>query len=494
MTEEQTNDTQEVKEEQEEKVISVKNGSVDAFLKFKELKEIDPVLFETLIPNLEEERANQIVEDLYNKGLIDEDLKNLDKLSEKEKVAFTTLFYLDNVGYDLKGKLKLFNQLSFNGENVGLQYESVKGKGVVSGEKALLLLQSETGNGKPISNFLPTSGLKLKLKPLSSNDALTFEQIVADAEVEKLADYTSALLSSTSFYIVKALDVLLKRLKIDTNLKQGKVNLSELIYVDDIGFVFAALFAGKYPNGYEGPVYCKNAFEQEEIVNEDGSKTKKDKCDVKGLLTVNPLSMCYTDYERFNASNIEHMALNKVDVADLTKYQLNLDIEFEREVNIPVENGNDLTIVLYKPTIKEYLKFTTFFKEFFINRLEKIYEIYDAEYDKVALKEKVMETNVLFSMLGYIYYVKSISIKTDEGKAIVEDPKTICTFIINSVQTEDILSKIKNSIDDFKRENTIAFFGTPSFVCPKCKELNQGGLENINPLNPMGFFVKALTM
>jgi len=75
MTEEQTNDTQEVKEEQEEKVISVKNGSVDAFLKFKELKEIDPVLFETLIPNLEEERANQIVEDLYNKGLIDEDLK-----------------------------------------------------------------------------------------------------------------------------------------------------------------------------------------------------------------------------------------------------------------------------------------------------------------------------------------------------------------------------------------------------------------------------------
>jgi len=378
-------------------------------------------------------------------------------------VAFTTLFYLDNVGYDLKGKLKLFNQLSFNGENVGLQYESVKGKGVVSGEKALLLLQSETGNGKPISNFLPTSGLKLKLKPLSSNDALTFEQIVADAEV-------------------------------DTNLKQGKVNLSELIYVDDIGFVFAALFAGKYPNGYEGPVYCKNAFEQEEIVNEDGSKTKKDKCDVKGLLTVNPLSMCYTDYERFNASNIEHMALNKVDVADLTKYQLNLDIEFEREVNIPVENGNDLTIVLYKPTIKEYLKFTTFFKEFFINRLEKIYEIYDAEYDKVALKEKVMETNVLFSMLGYIYYVKSISIKTDEGKAIVEDPKTICTFIINSVQTEDILSKIKNSIDDFKRENTIAFFGTPSFVCPKCKELNQGGLENINPLNPMGFFVKALTM
>ena len=482
-----TEESTKVKEEQK---LAIKADKRQPHINFKETENIEIEKINDLIPSISVSKAEEILTVLINDGKLKEDLKNLDGLSDVEKIVLASSFILETNEYDLDGRTKVINGLKINEKRVGPVFNNVKVKEEMKGEQALLLLSSATGTGRPITNFLPTTGMYLKLKPLNSDDAITFEQIVAEAELEKLSDYTSSLLSSTSYYIVKGLVALLKRLKIDTNIKQSKLSLEDNILVDDIGFVFATLFASKYPKGYEGPVYCKNVFEKEEVTKEDGSITLEDKCDVKGLLTVDPLSMCYTDYEKFTGENFAIMGKSKIDLSEMVKYQNALNLEFERDVVIKTP-GNDLTFTLFKATISEYLKYTEYFKDLFITRLEKIYDIYGEEND-LQLRQKVEETNKLFDLLGYSYYIKKIVVDTPDGKVTITDTKTICQYILNSIEEPQLLVNIRKAIDDFKVENNIAFFGTPSFVCPKCKERNESDLEGINVLNAMGFFMRSL--
>lgn len=324
----------------------------------------------------------------------------------------------------------------------------------LTGEKAILKLNSIMNLGQLMSVPLWHSGIWLKLKAPSDAALLALENRIAE-EKEMLGRSTNGFIFSNSqAYIYDYLVNLIMSCVYDSTFSKNDLDaLKSHIKITDLTTLVWGFLCTIYPNGYPIAQPCLNNIGNCDHVEHEMVMISK---------------LMWIDKSTLTATQIKHMSKRdkQVTLEDVTKYQEELLVGGDKLIKI----NDTLSIMLTVPTVKDYID----------AGYRWVDEIDNMIADSFASAKTGPERNEYINIISktmrmrqYSHWIKEIRFSEDamdpETFYSITDTDTLEEALDNISKDFEVTTEIIVKINEYIDNSTMAVVGIPRYLCPVCK-------------------------
>lgn len=356
-----------------------------------------------------------------------------------------------------------------------------KGGGKLSGDRAILFLQSTIGSGEQRTIVLPASGLWLTIRPSPDTNLSNLETLVG-ASKEHIGRLTSSLaLSNTMVYMVGPLIDFILEAVVDSNVVDATPEiLRDLILTTDIHALATGAASTIYPNGYPlmqpcvaDPFNCQ--FLEESTLN-------------LRYITLYETNRLTTAQRAFLANkNVKRT------VEQIKEYQAMGPVTESEVVDLPERR---LKISFRSPSVTEYMIDGNMWIDSITKMIDSVTQ--EISGDEARRRQLVEDQARLTTLRQYGHFIKQITILDEDGtERIIQDSLTLNAAVNELSSADDILTATLTGIRRHIGRATIAFIGIPKMPCPMCGKSHDDvsdGHHDIVPIDAVNLFFTLLSL
>lgn len=329
----------------------------------------------------------------------------------------------------------------------------------LTGERAIMRVQTAMGLGATVNVPLVHSGIWVTLKAPTDSELLTLERTITEEKIKLGRESNGLVYSNSTSYIVGHLMRFIFDHIYDSSIKELE-NIDQFMQVvraTDINTLIWAMACTVYPNGYP--------FRQPCISHPDN-------CNYILEEHLNLSKLWWVDRSSLSQAQKRHLAdrRGKFTMEQIQAYQTDGRIGNGKTVEL----SSKLKMVLKVPTVEQYILAGFGWVEGIVDMVEK------ALGTKVMGKDKqdlIIQHSVASTFRQYSHWVAKIVFQEEDeidDKATIED-------ILEMLSTDrDLYTKFFDEIKTYIDECTISMIAYPSWSCPQC-EKPQGPEESKHP-------------
>jgi len=370
----------------------------------------------------------------------------------------------------------------------------VKTKGLsgeLKGDVALAVLASSMGLNENIRIKLYHSGFSVVLGRIENAEIISLITKLTVRKTELGKNTHGLVFSNETIIFSKIIVDFLYEHAISSTLKVD--DFRPYIVFADIFVIFTSIMQGIFPKGIEIVRNCSNAILDKE--------TKKLKCNFILKALVKPTNMINVDMRRFSKFHRDTLAVEDKDSLTpdiIDSYQKTLRENQIEEYVIDSPDGESKFIFgLQFPTYVKAVEIGEDWLRQIENEKDELLAEEDSDGDEIEIKKYDELTKV--SLLNrYRYFIKYISISSEDNKVVVEDDETIKKYLDFFMNDERYYNAIMGFYETFIDKNTLPIIGLPDYKCPDCQKTQEThsheSYKSIVPVNPYWSFFETCTL
>ena len=334
-----------------------------------------------------------------------------------------------------------------------------KSSGDLSGEDAILKINSALNLGAIIKVPLWHSGIWVTIKAPSSTTLITVDRMIANEKIILGRQTNGMVFSNVSVYLRKTLiDLAMDSITDSSMIEFTKGKLLDCIKVTDYPTLVWGLACSIYQDGYQISQPCINDISKcNHVVEEKVSLSKLAWID---NWTISDIS------KDFMLSSLK----NKKEIDEILAYQETC--AWNSGKRVPVTDKFDINLKV--PTLKEDLDGGIKWVEGIVREVDQLFT--DVEEDTDIKNVRISERARASTLQQYVSWIASCDIieGIDDDCEIktITDRDTIalaCESMTSNIEACDIIFRAIGELID---ESTICVIGIPSYECPKCGKHN----------------------
>lgn len=356
-----------------------------------------------------------------------------------------------------------------------------KGGGKISGDRAILFLQSTLGSGEQRTILLPASGIWLTLRPSPDTSLSNLETLVG-ATKEHIGRLTNSLaLSNTMVYMVGHLVDFILDSVVDSNVLDATPEiLRDLILTTDIHAMATGSASTIYPNGYPmiqpcvaDPFNCQ--FIEENMLN-------------LRYMTIYETARLTVTQRSFIADKTIKRTVDQIKA-----YQAMGPVTESEVVEVADRN---LKVTFKTPTINEYIADGNAWIDAIARMIDMVTESIDG--DDTRRRQLIDDQARLTTLRQYGHFIKEVIITDEDGTSrSIQDSLTLNAAVNELSSQDDVLTAVLAGVRRHIGRATIAFVGIPKMPCPACGKSHEDGPEahpDIVPIDAVNLFFTLLSL
>ncbi len=331
-----------------------------------------------------------------------------------------------------------------------LALEAGKGK-ALSGERAVLTALSHFKMGTLFRAPLWSSGIWITVKAPGEARLVEFARQMVSNKISMGRMTYGMSFSNHMVYTAELFAELLAECEYNSTANE-KVDLMEVISVQDFMTIVWALACAIYPNGFNYRRSCVNS---------------PDKCNHVVEERINVARMLRVNQKAFTQEQLVFMGNKKnrsVSLEEIKKYQAGFAANFNHEKTLTSHRTGQKMKVLFKvPTLREFIdtgdKWATSISAAVLEALGA-----DADFDK--RNSYMQDLAKVSSSRQYLHWVDHIVIDTDPitDRTAIEE---IFTSVVSA--DDDLREQFEEAVTEFQNATTVSVVGIPNYRCPSCK-------------------------
>lgn len=330
------------------------------------------------------------------------------------------------------------------------RFEGAEDGGKLSGEQAMMKLQSVLGLGAIVRIPLWHSGMWICLKAPTEAALLELDRRIGEEKI-RLGRRTNGLVySNTSIYIVSylvnfALAHVYEATYKFTQESTRENELKSVILSSDIPTLIWGLLCTMYPNGYphrepcvRDPTHCLHVVEE--------------------MLNIGKLS--WTNERALTDAQRRHMQRKtaKFTAQELTAYRDQHSYMQHRTVKL----HEKLSMEMRVPTIREY-------EEAGFGWVDGIVQQIDRSYGNMVDEDRrndfISEQGMMTALRQYVHWVDRLVL---EGTTVIDDRSTLEDTLATLTSQEAVYEAFFEGVGKFIDVTTISLIALPKYDCPNC--------------------------
>jgi hypothetical protein len=350
----------------------------------------------------------------------------------------------------------------------------------LKGERAVLRLMRHTGIGGTHTQPMWHSGFWITFKAPEDSEIVELNrQLVADKM--EFGRYSYGLVYSNLSVVMnnRIIDFALAHiynisLKVDAIPAGG---IKSLLSVQDIPSIIQGLVAAMYPKGFQIRRACTSNPEKCKHVSEE---------------LVNVTKMNCVDRKYFTPWMNTHMCkrgAGTMDLDSVKRYQEELASIQKRRIVLDEGRPSELAMVLRTPSIAQYNDSGMSWINDLSNIVEEALGVDASDNERNNYMTSQGQATV---MRQYNHWVDSIEMGTN----VIDDQETIEKSLA-SLSASAIRDEFLQKVGEYINASAISVVGIPSYVCPKCQEVNENSMSevfrNVIPVDTLQTFFELIT-
>lgn len=337
---------------------------------------------------------------------------------------------------------------------------SSKATGNIKGSAATAKFYNHLGLGGMIQTPLWHSGFWITLKTIKESDLLNLEMSLTNNQITLGRETNTLIFSNYSVIFNRIITEFIIGHIQSCSLDIKDLNeLSKYIKIQDLYPLVLGLIQTMYVKGFKDVRTCINSL------NIDPS-TSKPKCSYTLESIIDPKKLLWINRKELTTEHFKIMAKRgpaTVTIDEVKEYQSTLDVNKNKKINIPTENGIDVILEIKAPSLESHI----INGEKWVNNIIGITEKLFTEKLTKDEKNRRINTSSKMVLLGiYNHFIESIGLS--DG-TIVDDRDTIDEllelFVTDKVAYKAIIKAVKEYVDS----NTLAVVAIPNYKCPNCE-------------------------
>lgn len=351
----------------------------------------------------------------------------------------------------------------------------------IKGEDELFYMLRHLKIGTRFATMLPHSGFWITFKtPPDSALVSLIDQLNRDKIIQGRRTYGLSFSNQSGIvldrFISFALDYVYTTTISDVK-PSDKKEIKKRILAQDIPILLWGFLNTIYPDGFDYRRGCIN---------------KPANCNYILEARLQLSRIFYIDNAALNDWQKSHMAEveeRSRKLETIIQYQDQLMRIQKKIVEIKLEDDKKISIHIKSPNVENYLAAANGW----LSGIETLVMRTLGDDTSIETKNELIELQCQASVLKeYSHWIEKIEI--DDNK--ITDSKMLEQFLEHLSRSEDVVPVIREKIQDYIRESTIAVIGVPVFDCPVCKK-TQGSEDhphhpNIIPLEVLHLFFNLL--
>lgn len=436
----------------------------------------DLITTHLLLMDANQEDSNKRLQSYPNMGSgVSEDLKRW-----SEVVNDLSTFSMPNNELHLETSKRedaLWRQkVNIDGEELGASRPRFGGSnsGIISGESALLKVNSILGLGAMVQVPLWHTGIWVTLKAPSEGSLLELERRLATSKAELGRDTSGLSFSNKNIYTVMHIVNFALDHVYDASVKNiTKEYLKKHIACTDIPMLVWGLACASYPSGYDFARPCT---------------VQPDNCTHIVTGKVNIGKLIWTDTEALSMTQRRMMSRRNEKVTEDHIKQYKDEHSRGGPNTVAIQEGLRLRVGV--PSISEYETAGYQWVDGISRLLESSLGVtLKGDERRVFIEEQSLAT----TLRQYGHWVKEIEV----GDELINDRVTIDGVLNTFSSDKKIRNTILQEVGKYIDNATISFIAIPKYSCPNCGEEQKGDTvqephPELLPLDPVGCFFTLL--
>ncbi len=333
---------------------------------------------------------------------------------------------------------------------VSLALDAGKGK-ALTGERAVLTALSHFKMGTLFRAPLWSSGIWITVKAPGEARLVEFARQMVSNKITMGRMTYGMSFSSHMVYTAELFAELLAECEYNSTANE-KVELMDVISIQDFMTIVWALACAIYPNGFNYRRSCVNS---------------PDKCNHVVEERINVSRMLRVNQNAFTQEQLAFMGNKKnrsVSLEEIKKYQAGFAANFNYEKTlISHRTGSKMKVIFKVPSLREYL---TTGDKWATSISAAVVEALGADADPAKRNSYMQDLAKVSSSRQYLHWVDSIVIDTDP----ITDRDAIEEIFTNVVSADnDLREQFEEAVTEFQNVTTISVIGIPNYRCPACK-------------------------
>lgn len=351
---------------------------------------------------------------------------------------------------------------------------------IISGEKAMLRLESHLGTGDIHQVPLWHSGFWVTFKPPSEAEIVEINRLMLSEKYQFGRKSYGMVFSNTMGLRTESLVNLALSHVYQLSFKLPEDDdLRNYISIHDMYVFLWGFVCTMYPKGFQYSVACT---------------ADPEKCTHVMTETLNLTKLQWTNNKALNDWQKQHMSYrssNNRKVEDLKRYKEELTNSSDKSFLLNKGEFDEIEITLTSPTVLEYIQACHRWIDTMIVGVEKTMEPTPKEVEEMQTygtgaieswrenrqqeKERALVVHANASaMRHYSHMVSRIKYGED---LVIEDRETIEDALARITSNESIKEQFYKQVSEYRDKACISLIGIPNFNCPNCGQ-PQKNVEN----------------
>lgn len=327
---------------------------------------------------------------------------------------------------------------------------------MLSGEAALLRVQSRLGMGTHVQIPLWNSGIWVTIKPPHEDAFLELQERIALEKITLGRASRGLVFDNYQVYTMHHVMEFIYRHITATTLKFGQEGmeaaLDEAILITDIPNLLLGVLCTMYPHGYELTQPC----------TADISKCTEV---FQGLIGLPKIG--WVDVTRFNDNQRRHMANRRSDSMTMAEVKA-FQEQFPSQETSVVKLRSGINIVLEVPNMARYRDSG----QRWVDAIETdTARSFGTNLQGQAREEYMFNQAIISSLGAYSHWYKQIVILGDnDDDQIIVDRVTLEATAKTLSADREVVFQVEKAIKRFNDYASCTIVGIVNFECPKCKQ------------------------
>lgn len=319
----------------------------------------------------------------------------------------------------------------------------------IKGERAVLTVLSHMGMGTLFRGPLWNTGIWLTVKAPNETRLIEFARQIVDAKITMGRSTYGVSFSNHMVYTAELFMELLQECTYNSTANE-KINLADIISVQDFMTIVWAIACSIYPNGFSYQRSCVSA---------------PDKCHHVVEERINVARLQWVNQNALTADQLRFMSNKKnrsVSLEEIQKYQAQFAVNHGVSRDLVSKTGRKLSVQLKVPTMAEFInvgqRWVEGLSSMVINAL-------GAEAGLDARNQYMTDLANATSSRQHLHWVYSLSVDTD----VITDADAIEEIFANVISVDnDLREQFAQHVLDFTNKTMTTVIGIPNFTCPAC--------------------------
>lgn len=327
---------------------------------------------------------------------------------------------------------------------------------MLSGEAALLRVQSRLAMGAHVQIPLWNSGIWVTIKPPHDDAFLELQERIALEKIDLGRATRGLVFDNYQVYTMHHVMDFVYRHITATTLKFGQEGieaaLDEAILITDIPNLLLGVLSTMYPHGYELTQPC----------TADISKCTEV---FRGLINLTKIG--WVDVNRFTEAQRKHMSNRRSESVSLDDVKAYQDA-FPSQESAVVKLRGDINIVLEVPNMARYRDSG----QRWVDAIDTdTARAFGTELQGQAREDYMFRQAVISSLGAYSHWYKQIVILGDnDDDQIIVDRVTLEATAKTLSADNDVVYQVERAIKHYNDYASCTIVGIVNFECPKCKQ------------------------